>query len=159
MTLDAERIEAAIRTLARDRVEADALKRLVAARLGELRDGRWPSLTWLMDLMDAALVEAQARFGSGLIMFRKVLQTLDGVLADVSATCRVDRVLARALISELAGEWRRRPLAFPFSRNFATHFSNLDLIQMWLSTPLIVSRYALALQTSLLARKDNEATT
>ncbi len=159
MTLDAERIEAAIRTLARDRVEADALKRLVAARLGELRDGRWPSLTWLMDLMDAALVDAQARFGSGLIMFRKVLQTLDGVIADVSATCRVDRVLARALIGELAGEWRRRPLAFPFSRNFATHFSNLDLIQMWFSTPLIVSRYALALQTSLLARKDNEATT
>lgn len=152
MTLDAERIEAAIRMLARDRVEADALKRLVAARLGELRDGRWPSLTWLMDLMDAALVDAKARFGSGLIMFRKVLQTLDGVIADVSATCRVDRVLARALIGELASEWRRRPLAFPFSRNFATHFSNLDLIQMWFSTPLIVSRYALALQTSLLAR-------
>lgn len=155
VTLDAERIDAAIRTLSRDRVDGDALEGLIAARLALLREGKWPTLSWLMGMVDEAATTAQARFAGGLIMFRKVLQTLDGVIADISPDCRVDRVLTLALIGQLVREWGKRPLAKPFSRQFATHVSNLDLMQMWFSAPLIVTRYALALQMSLLAgRKD-----
>lgn len=157
VTLDAERIEGAIRTLSRDRVDGEALHSLVVGRLELLREGKWPTLSWLMGLVDEAAVAAQARFAGGLIMFRKVLQTLDGVIADISPDCRVDRVLATALIRQMAREWGRRPLAKPFSRHFATHLSNLDLMQMWFSGPLIVSRYALALQASLLAVREDDA--
>jgi Predicted unusual protein kinase len=152
VTLDAARIDAAIRTLARDRVDGDALRTLIAGRLELLREGKWPTLSWLMGLVDEAATTAKARFAGGLIMFRKVLQTLDGVIADVSADCRVDRVLTAALIRQLLREWGRRPIAGPFTRHFATHVSNLDLMQMWFSAPLIVSRYALTLEAALLAR-------
>ncbi len=153
--LDAPRIAEAIRMLARGRVNPAALTTLIEERLARLRAGKWPSLGWLMELMDAAATTAEARFAGGLLMFRKVLQTLEGVLADVSADCRVDRVLTASLIRKLALEWGRRPLATPFSRQFATHFSNMDLMQMWWSAPLIGSRYALALQMALLAGKDS----
>ena len=38
-----------------------------------------------MGMLDDAVLRARLRAGTDLIMFRKVLLTLDGVLADVSA--------------------------------------------------------------------------
>jgi ubiquinone biosynthesis protein len=149
MTLDGERIGHAIAALADQRIDHAALADVVRTRMRRLRDGAWPGFDWLMGLMDAALTEAGGHFDAGLVMFRKVLQTLDGVLKDVSPDCRVDRVMALSLAKRLAGEWHRRAYAEPRSREFPTHFSNFDLTQLLVSTPIIGSRYALAMQAGV----------
>ena len=87
--------------------------------------------------MDEATTRARCRFAGNLIMFRKVLRTLEGVVADVSPEYRPDRVLLAAFLRQLAVEWGQRPFAIPFSRHFATHFSNLDLTQLLASAPVV----------------------
>lgn len=146
LTLDAARIEGAITSLADNRVDRAALAGIVERRMAPMRDGAFPGFGWLMGAMDEAATEAGARFAGSLVMFRKVLQTLDGVVKDVSPDTRVDRVLGLALAKTLVGEFRERTYAEPFSRAFASHFSTLDLAQLLMSSPLIGSRLALALQ-------------
>ena len=100
--------------------------------------------------MDDAVTRARCRFAGDLVMFRKTLRTLEGVVADVSPKCRPDRVLIVALLRRLVVEWGQRPFATPFSRHFATHFSNLDLTQLLASAPLIGSLRWMNLQTTCL---------
>jgi ubiquinone biosynthesis protein len=149
LTLDAVRIKTAIYQLAQH-ADATPLSDLVDRYVGRLRDGAWPGMSWLMALMDEAVTAARCRFGGELVMFRKVLQTLDGVVSDVSEDCHPDRVLMLALLRRLAAEWGERTLSLPFSRHFSTNFSNLDLAQLMLSAPLIGSRQWMGLQSDLL---------
>ena len=130
-------------------IDRTALDRVVARHLARLGCGVWPSLGWLTALMDDALIETGARFSADLVMFRKVLQTLRGVVADVSEQCRVDLVLAGRLIRQLAREGMPRWWTQPASRRFATHLSNLDLAQLAWQAPLIGTRSWLGLTQAL----------
>lgn len=145
-TLDAERISSAIEALAEGGIDRDALRDVVDNELGPIRDGGLPGVNWLMELMDRTLTEARGRFGPSLVIFRKVLQTLKGVVADVSDDSRADAVLAASLISRLGVELPSRVTAPLFSRAFASHLSNADLAHLYLSAPLIASRYWLKLR-------------
>jgi ubiquinone biosynthesis protein len=149
-TLDASRIRRAIDELAQGRTKEAALAGIVDQHLARLSEGAWPGLSWVMQLMDAAMTRARCRFSGDLLIFRKVLQTLEGVVADVSPECRPDRVLIAAFLRQLAGEWGQRAFATPFSRHFATHLSNLDLAQLLVSAPLIGSLRWMSLQNAWL---------
>lgn len=139
-TLDAPRARAAIDALSQRRSDKAALDALIGQRMGRLREGEWPGISWVTDLLDDAATSARCHFGANLLMFRKALQTLEGVVADVSPDCRPGRVLTVSLLRMLAAEWGNRAFAFPSSRHFATHLSNLDLTQLWASSPLIGQR-------------------
>src|SRR5699024_3831858 len=134
------RIGGAIADLAEGGVDDDTLRRVVGEHIQRLSQGTWPGISWLTDLMDALATQARARFGQNLILFRKVLHTLKGVLADVSESCRIDVVLALAFIRQLSREWAQRTLAAPFSRDFPTRVSNVELWHLYLSAPLLGSR-------------------
>lgn len=150
LTIDGPRIHQAIDVLADGRTDSAALDRVVGEHVRRLGDGAWPGMSWLTSLMDAAATGARCRFKADLVMFRKSLQTLEGVVADVSSESRPDWVLMRAMIGQLAAESGQRALALPFSRHFATHLSTLDLTQLMMSAPLIGSRQWLGLQSDLL---------
>jgi ubiquinone biosynthesis protein len=150
-TLDTHRIAEAIKGLAEGGIDGEALRRVVDEKLGLIRQGRLPGVSWLMDLMDSALTEARGRFGSSLVIFRKVLQTLQGVVADVSEESRADVVLAASLASLLSVEMPSRMIAPPLSRAFTSHLSNADLAHLLWSSPLIASRYWLALRRDFAA--------
>ena len=140
LTMDSRRIEVAIADLAEGGVDTDALRRVIGEHVQRLSNGTWPGLSWLTNLMDAAATEARARFAQNPIMFRKVLHTLKGVLADVSEPCRVDVVLALAFVRQLGRELGQRALAAPLSRDFPTRISNAELWHLYFSAPLIGSR-------------------
>ena len=144
LTVDAGRIRNAIADLAEGGVDADALRRVVGEHVQRLASGTWPGVSWLTNLMDAAATEARARFGQNPIMFRKVLHTLKGVLADVSESCRVDVVLALAFMRQLGVELGHRAVAAPFSRDFPTRISTAELWHLYLSAPLSGSRLLIA---------------
>lgn len=140
LTLDRGRIGTAIVNLAEGGVDEEALQVVISNHVQRLARGAWPGLAWLTNLMDEAATEAKARFAANPIMFRKVLHTLEGVLADVSEPCRVDWVLALAFLRQLGRELGRRVFAAPFCRDFPTRISNAELWHLHLSTPLIGSR-------------------
>ena len=149
MTLDRERISDAIAELAEGGIDAVELSRIVDDSLQPLRNGKWPGVRWLTRLMDDALTQARGRFGPNLVIFRKVLQTLNGVIADISDTTRVDWVLASAFARRLGAETTVRMMEQPFSRTFSTHVSNVELAHLLFSAPLIASRYWFSLQQKL----------
>ncbi len=140
LTADRGRIATAVAALAEGGVDTDALGRVVGDYVARLGEGTWPGISWLTELMDATAMHAGARFAQNPIMFRKVLHTLKGVLADVSESSRIDLVLALAFLRQLGKELAPRTLACPLSRDFPTRISNAELWHLYLSSPLIGSR-------------------
>ncbi len=143
LALDAERLAAVLAGLAGSRrVDAAALGAVVRAGLRRVRQGQFPGFTWLMGLLDEAFQTARLRVSAELMLFRKALHTLEGVVADVGAgEDRVDRVLQAGFLRRLASEWPRRWLARPNSRAFATRLSNADLAGLVLGLPWTVTRF------------------
>jgi ubiquinone biosynthesis protein len=143
LTLDAGRILNTLVGLARRQdVDRPALEAIVHAGLGRVRRGQFPGFTWLMGLLDGAVQTARFRAGADLLLFRKTLHTLEGVLADIGAEATlIDEVLLREFLLHLTLEWPRRWLAQPESRAFATRLSNLDLSGFLLSLPWAATRF------------------
>jgi hypothetical protein len=119
--------------------DADALRAVVDQAMAPIRAGALPGLDWLTALMDATAMQG-ARYGADLIVFRKVLQTLQGVIADVCDQAEVDAALMTAFLGRLVTEWPARLIAPPFSRALSTHMSNAELAHLFASSPLIASR-------------------
>jgi ubiquinone biosynthesis protein len=143
LTLDAERLAATVEGLAGQQpVDESALGSVVRAWLRRVRQGQFPGFTWLMGLLDEAVQTARLRVAADLLLFRKSLHTLEGVVADVGAgEGRIDRVLQGEFLRRLAVEWPGRWLARPDSRAFATRLSNADLARLVLGLPWAVTRY------------------
>jgi ubiquinone biosynthesis protein len=143
VTLDAPRLITLLTTLA-ERVPPDptALDQVVRARLRRLRHGEFPSFPWLMGLLDEAVQSARLRVHADLMLFRKTLHTLDGVVADLGAgDHRIHLVLQNEWLRHFSREWPLRWIAPPDSRSFATRLSNVDLIQLMLSVPFAATRF------------------
>ncbi len=139
--LDGGAIERALGSLATSPPDAEALRRVIEDRLRRIRSSTPLGLHWLVELLDSAVTEAGARFPSRLLMFRKALLTLEGVVADVSGDCSIDAALgtfaARAFFEE-AGD---RLFASPFEQGFRTHVSNADLTRLFGSLPAAGTRF------------------
>jgi ubiquinone biosynthesis protein len=138
MTCHAERIVSALEGLTeRQLVDRPALEAVVHAWLERALRGQFPGFTWLMGLLDEAVQTARLRVGSDLLLFRKALHTLEGVLADIGAgENRIDQVLLGKFLLYLAMEWPQRWLTLPSSRAFATRLSTIDLAELTLRLPL-----------------------
>jgi ubiquinone biosynthesis protein len=151
MTLDTEHILTTLESLAERPPDRPALRSVVHAQLRRVRWGQLPGLTWLMGLLDEAALTARLRVGADLLLFRKTIHTLEGVLADVGAGAgQVDDVLLGEFLRHLAAEWPRRWLALPGCRAFATRLSNLDLTRLALGLPAAAARLWTGLTLDLL---------
>src|SRR5262249_30751242 len=80
-------------------------------------------------------------FPSNLVLFRKSLFTLEGVVKDIDPDCSIRRVFLREALLRLALEWPRRYISLPWSKAFATHLSNADLMRLYFGTPITLAKY------------------
>jgi ubiquinone biosynthesis protein len=150
--LDAGRIVSALEGLAGRVVDRTALESVVHASLRRLRRGQFPGFAWLAGLLDAAVRTARLRIGPDLLLFRKSLHTLQGVMADLGAgEGRVGAVLLAQFLRCFAAEWPQRWLAWPDSPAFATRLSNGDLAGWMLNLPWAASRFWLDQMLDLLS--------
>jgi len=127
VTRDATRIARAIQTLSSGPAMESVLQRIVDDSLERLPWPHVPGMKWFLDLLDAAVVRGRVRFDPNLILFRKALLMLEGVLADVDPTFDADAEIAACVLGQFAHEWPMRCFAHPASRAFGTHLSNADL--------------------------------
>jgi ubiquinone biosynthesis protein len=152
LTLDAPRILGVLTGLA-DRRPPDvaALERVVQARLKRVRQGEFPGFSWLLGLLDEAVQTGRLRVRADLLLFRKSLHTLEGVVSDIGeGDSPIDGVLVREFLGQLALEWPWRWLAPLDSRDFATRLSNADLAQLVLGFSWAVTRFWLGTGSDLL---------
>jgi len=106
-------VSSEIEALARERAPLDPahgtfIRDQVTRFIGQLPFSRLPSSMDAMRLLDR-LALAGVRFPPGLMMFRKVLFTLDGILHDIAApNLQMDKTIARHLMSR----WMKNLTAF-----------------------------------------------
>lgn len=124
-----------------DEVKAALVRGHVSQFFSRLSPLTPPGFTQVMPLLDG-MAFAGIRFPAELLLFRKMLFTLEGVLNDVQPGVQMDLVLARYALRLLQREAPRRllrPLTDP-SATFRTHLSNYDLTALVFSLPLLGSR-------------------
>jgi hypothetical protein len=126
----------------RGKLDITALDAIVGHGLERLRQGQFPGLAWLVGLLDDAVLRAGLSVSAELMLFRKSLLTLEGVLADLThEEFHVDDVLAADLASQFASELPARWWARFDSRQFGTRISNRDLAHLAWTWPLAAARY------------------
>lgn len=142
-TMHAERIVAVLESLADPgRLQLPVLRRVVATALRRLRQGQFPGFQWLVAMLDDAVMNAGLRVPADLLMFRKTLHTLEGVVGCLGLSGNaVDELLVRTFFRHFAHEWPQRWFALPNSRNFATRLSNADLTRTIWSLPWTATRF------------------
>jgi len=141
MTLDAPRIVREIAALAQAPVNESALRTVVDKALKKLYEGTFPGFRWSQSLLDDASLTAGVQFGSELLLYRKSVLTIEGVVRDISSTSSIDRVLPASAARQFLRELTERVFTLPGSRQFGTHVSNLDLLSLYWGGPLAASRF------------------
>jgi ubiquinone biosynthesis protein len=142
VSLDAVQIVRVLSELAERPPDGVALKSTVDAWLRRLRRGQFPGLDWLVGMLDDAVQTARLRVAADLMLFRKTLHTLDGLLLDLHANGnRMDGVILSGFLKQFAAEWPKRWVSTPTSREFATRLSNVDLTRCILGMPATAGRF------------------
>jgi ubiquinone biosynthesis protein len=146
LELDAEKVQTALVQLSQSPPRADALREAVHESLRELCRGAWPGMAWLTGLLDRVVLRAGVRFDVDLVLFRKSLLTLEGVLADVAPRedaphTLLDEAVQKEFLKRWFAEWPERFLAPPTSRSFGTHLSSADLCAALWSGPAAALRW------------------
>jgi ubiquinone biosynthesis protein len=110
--------------------------------LRRIRRGHFPGLSWLVGMLDEATQTAGLRVVADLMLFRKSLLTLEGVIGELGADdFQIDQVVFEEFSRHFGQEWPERWISSPDSRAFATRLSNADLTETMLSAPLAVARF------------------
>lgn len=141
LTLDPKRIAREIEALAQVPVDASALRAVVDKAVGKLHAGKFPGFRWSQALLDEASLAAGVQFSRELLLYRKSILTLEGVIKDISGESSIGRVFPAAAIRQFVCELTARAYAPPASRHFGTHVSNLDLLALYWAGPTAAARF------------------
>ncbi len=129
LALDVAAVVAAAVRLSGEGADEDLIARNVGKAMTELRWRRPPGPRWVIDLLDC-LVRAGVRFPPRLLLFRKAFLTLEGVLADVWPAGLLDETLMAEALLRVAWEWPLRWCKPLHDRDYGTHVSSADLLQV-----------------------------
>jgi predicted unusual protein kinase regulating ubiquinone biosynthesis (AarF/ABC1/UbiB family) len=143
---DAERTYDAIRKLsidnfALDESKAALLRGHITEFFATLSPFTVPELAQVLSLLDQ-IVLSGITFPPELLMFRKTLFTLLGVLHDIAPNVKIDRVMGDYILKLMSQEAPQRFLRLPIdsSTTFRSHLSNHDLTMLTLTLPLLGQR-------------------
>ncbi len=163
LTLDAGSMEQAVGELTHKPPAQPGLRDVLDASLRELRWGTLPGVGWLIRLLDELVLRAGVRFETDLLLFRKSLLTLEGVLADL---VQADQVEGCALLNEAVlatflerwmAEWPERFYTPADARSYTTHLSTADVVGLLWSTPARAARWWAGTGADLLRVKTSPA--
>ncbi|BAL25639.1 AarF/ABC1/UbiB kinase family protein [Azoarcus sp. KH32C] len=150
--LDAPKIRHAIAALGSCGPDDPALIRIVEDALDRLvSEARMPGFDWLLALLDELALTQAAGFRGDLGLFRKSWLALSGVVRDLAGNVPADLPLIdvglRRFLAELPSRW----FTSPHTRDFSTHVSAMDLLDLcvapWLAAMRLGARVqALGLQ-------------
>lgn len=146
LTLNTESMEEAVEQLTLKKADQPFLREVLCSSLRELRFGRIPGLIWLTRLLDQLVLRAGVRPAPNLLLFRKVLLTLEGVLTDLTQSTEtahgaIDEAVGCSFLRHWIADWPAR-FQKPFSsKSFRTHLSTADLFSFLSSAPATFARW------------------
>lgn len=141
LALDEAGLCQAVSCLAKTRPEESILRTAVRDALRQVRTGMFPTLDWMLMLLDRLATSCYVEFSEELTLFRKALLALQGVLMDLSEAPIANRVLIRTGATQFAREFFDRILNPAGSDLLGTHVSNEDLFSLWASLPITATLF------------------
>jgi len=140
LTLDPARIARAISGLGIAPTDALQFGGVIEAAIDRIVAGEIPGLRWMVRLIDG-VGACSARVPANLLLLRKALLLVDGVLGDLAPAFLADASLVGAAIEAFSHDWLER-FGAAFGANAArTQLSNADLAELTMSLPLAASRF------------------
>ena len=140
LNLDAKRMARIVENLADAPLDRAAALLPIRSALQALRLGDIPTLSSLFTMLDQVATDASVRFGGNLILFRKSLHSVQGVLEDLSPGFSLDAFLVQKTIEQALRDLPRRWFSGPLSNRYGTHLSNLDIARLLGSGPATALR-------------------
>ena len=138
--MDEERVRAGLQGLARGPVRRAGLDEAVREGMRQVQQGAFPGFDWLTWLLDRAAVHGSLELPESLMVFRKSIFSLSGLISEICGRCSVDEVMLWSGWRQFWSEWPKRLLEPSESRNFGTHVSNVDLLELWTAAPATAFR-------------------
>ncbi|HPT48211.1 MAG TPA: AarF/UbiB family protein [Candidatus Rifleibacterium sp.] len=117
------------------------LRQTASWAIGHIRNGNFPGFDWCLAVLDHAVEFGGLRLRAELALFRKALFALLALVEDIAPQASSDAVVVGAGLTRLASEWPSRAFANPFTRQWGTHVSNVDLNSLFADMPLSVTRF------------------
>jgi len=136
VTFNVSKVVHAIEGLASSRPNHALVWKTAELALRRLHPNKFPGFNWLVKILDDAKLSADVRFPTDLLLFRKNILTLEGVVADICKDCQMDKVIFTAAAHQFLRELLNRSICSPISRSFGTHLSNIDLLNLYWSLPV-----------------------
>jgi ubiquinone biosynthesis protein len=145
LALDPGQMAAALRELAHRAADPVEWTCVLESSLRQLRWGTFPGLGWVTRLLDALVMRGGVRFSSNLLLFRKSLLTLEGMLAGLlgekESTLILDEAITAVFLNHWSSEWREFFLTSFNSRSNLTHMSKADLFAFGWSSAWTPARW------------------
>ena len=108
-------------------------------------------MTWLIGLLDDAVTTTRLRFTADMMLVRKALHTLEGILGELNVKpFEMDTIVLGEFLTSFVSELPKRWAVLPNSRAFATRLSNWDLAQTAISGPATAVRFWLGQSADML---------
>ncbi len=109
--------------------------------VGQIRKGNFPGFDWCLSVLDHAVEFGALRLRAELALFRKALFALTALVEDIAPNASSDTVVVGAGMARLASEWPSRAFSNPFTRNWSTHVSTIELTTLFADMPLSATRF------------------
>jgi ubiquinone biosynthesis protein len=145
VTRDTARMQDAIRNLALPkRYASGPVQEIIHISLTRLHIA--PGTEWLTTLLDNLVTRAGIRFEPNLLLFRKTLLTLEGVLADLLGSrdamrSVLDKTVFSLFLNQWLAEWPEYLSTPMYAPGSATHVSRLDLLRTFVSLPFAITSW------------------
>ncbi|MGW8194267.1 MAG: AarF/UbiB family protein [Desulforhopalus sp.] len=111
------------------------LSKVISEALATVRQGTPPGFSWLIKLFDNVALEAGVRFPANVLLFRKALLTISGIVEELAGSSEyVDAILLWQFWQVFAEEWPERWQLPRIFQERSTHLTTADLFETTLDT-------------------------
>ncbi|MDX1513710.1 MAG: AarF/UbiB family protein [Gammaproteobacteria bacterium] len=127
------------------------LRALAADAVAQLRGGARPGVRWMTSVLDRAVTGAGLTVSGDVILLRKALHTLTGVIDDLSAGETMDAAIIAGGLRRYAQACLLRTATPADPRWSSVMTANATLLRLWRETPAAAARFWLGTWRDLLA--------
>ena len=120
--------------------DEEGVESAIARSLASIRTGRPPGFTWFTKTFDD-LLKSGIVFPSPLVMLRKSIFTLNGVLTDIDPKFSMERSFARYAAMRFAMDFPRRVTIGPRSKDYGLPLATTELMVLYTKLPRIAARF------------------
>lgn len=141
LTLNESNVCRALGAMSSRRPAESELRSLVAQAVRQLRWGERPGFHWLLGLLDRAAGEARLRLSEDLVLFRKAVHTLSGILSELSTPNCIDHLLLESgWVHYLRGDMDAA-LRYGPPGGLVAGSADARLLQLWCTAPATMARF------------------